>query len=848
MVHARGEDVRTAASWKMRPFSWQAAEQISHELGLPLLTGVVMARRGLTDPQQARAFLEPDGLVPNPFLLHGVEEAVERIAACLESGRRIVVHGDYDVDGISATALMVLGLRPFGVDPEWFLPSRFGHGYGLSRGAVEELAAGGPGLLITVDCGVNYPDEVQLAMSLGMDVVVTDHHTPGEVIPRTTIVHPRLSVYPGSDLCGVGVALKLLHGLHVRLADADEDRLPAGLLELLDLVALGTVADIVPLVGENRYYVKEGLKRIGWKPRPGIRALLDVANCTPETVDTSTVAYRLAPRLNAPGRLKSPDLPLQLLLTEDPATARSIAQRLDEINRDRQEVEAAILRDALSQAEALDPMPPALVLGAQGWHEGVVGIVASRLVERFHRPVILLAVKGERAKGSGRSIPSYDLIRGLTASAELLEVFGGHKQAAGLTLARTNVERFRESFLAHAASVLTDNDLTPTFSPDAVVSGSDLTIECAEALALLAPFGAGNPAVRLLALGAGLENVAPTRNGDHLRCNLVLDGVRARGIGFGLAKDPEVLALLGERLHAGVRLEVNRWNGTVRSEVVLNSLFAVDSAGEEALGCSPKCPYLDDLDAPPACPHCADPFGDTCIDADARVPGRDLRGQGRQFATIAQVVSSGEPVAVVACSVAHRLGQVAAMVPLRDVGATGVDCVSRLCWRTRLAGLREDTLLFMDWTAAVRRHELLGCRHHLIALDPPHRRSHLALLKSYVDTGGAVHLCYGGPEREFTERFLKASAHPRVWMVPLYRALRSGMTRGQAMDHVARRAWEEGTIPPTGEDLQRAWRILEAMDLVAVQPEGPDRDPSTVEEYVAAAADYEEAVRLCRML
>lgn len=807
-----------------------------------------MARRGLTDARQARAFLEPDGVIPSPFLMHGVEEAVEKIRAYLESGQRIVIYGDYDVDGISATTLAVQGLQAFGAAPEWFLPSRFGHGYGLSRSAVEELAAGGPGLLITVDCGVNYPDEVQLAMSLGMDVIVTDHHTLGEVLPPTIIVHPRLDDYPGSDLCGVGVALKLLHGLHVRLEGAAEDRLPADLLAVLDLVALGTVADVVPLTGENRYYVKEGLKRIGWNPRPGIKALLQVANCAPESVNTGTVAFRLAPRLNAPGRLDSPDLPLQLMLTEDPVTAQTIAQRLDQINRERQEVEAAILRDALSQAESLDPMPPALVLGAEGWHEGVVGIVASRLVERFHRPVILLAMDQERARGSGRSIPQYNLMSGLTASADLLTVFGGHKQAAGLTLTRTNVDRFRETFLEHATSVLTESDLTPTFSPDAVVSGSDLTIECAEALELLAPFGAGNPAVRLLALGAEMENVASTRNGDHLRCNFVLDGVRTRGIGFGLAKDPKMLALEGERLHAGLRLEINRWRSTVRSEVILNSFFAVDSVGEKALGCSPECPYLDDVSASPPCLHCANPFVDTHVDVECGVPGRDLRGEGRQFSTIAQVISSGEPVVIVVCSVAHRLGQVAAMIPLRELGATGVDCVSRLCWRTRPAGVREDALLFVDWTAAVRRHELIRHRRHLIALDPPYHRNHVALLKEYADTGGSVHLCYGEPECEFTERFLKASAHPRVWMVPLYRAIRSGMSIAQAMKQVTEQAWEERAIPPTGEDLQRARRILEAIDLTSGRAEKEDCDLSLVEEYVAAAADCDEAVRLCRML
>ncbi len=841
--------MQISTAWDIRPFRWDVAEGISRELNLPLLVGVVMARRGFSGPEEAHNFLYPDGIVPSPFLLGGVTEAVDRIAAHLDAGSRVVVYGDYDVDGISAGALMVLGLRELGMKPECILPNRFEHGYGLSAGAVHQLAAGGPGLLITVDCGVNYPEEVALAQSLGMEVVVTDHHTLGETMPRAVVVHPRIREYPGSDLCGVGVAFKLLHGLHVRLRGELEDRVPPSLRSLLDLVALGTIADIVPLIGENRYYVKEGLRRMAWGARPGLRALMDVSNCVPESIDTAAVAYRIAPRLNAPGRLDSPDLPLKLLLTEDMEEARVIAARLNNMNRERQEVEAAILKEALALAEKEDPASPALVLAGEGWHEGVVGIVASRLVEKFYRPVVLLALAGDRAKGSGRSIPAYDLISGLTEASHLLDVYGGHKQAAGLTLHRARVDELRTALVADAAASLTQADLTPVYAPDAIVSGTELTLDTAEALGLLGPFGAGNPQVRLLALGAEFDNVACTRNGDHLLCALAVDGLRIRGIGFGLAKTLSAAGLQDSRRHAALRLEANRWNDIVRPEVVIHSLFDVNEFGEDALGCAPDCPYLDDLLAPPACAHCSEPLAglDTVHDV-TEVPGRDLRGAGMQLSTIAQVVSAGEPTAIVACSVTPRLGQVAGRVPFDRLGVPGVDCVGRLCWRTRLAGLRSDSLLFVDWTAAGRRADLLKGRRHIIVLDPPYHASHTALLHLCSDAGATIHLCYGPEEREFTERFLRASTHPRTWMVPLYRALRGGAGRDEALRIVAREAWDSGSIPPSRDELQRAWRILAALGLTESSQASLRLDPSAIPEYAEGEAEYEEAVRLCRTL
>ncbi len=840
--------VNDSACWNVKPFSWAAAEEISRELGVPLLVGTVLARRGFGGADAARSFLSAEQEIPSPFACHGVRAAVKRVARAISASERVVIHGDYDVDGISASALVTLGLRHFGIDATCLLPDRCGHGYGLSEGAVREMAQGGSGLLITVDCGVNYPDEVALARSLGLEVIVTDHHRPGDVLPACTVVHPQLGGYPGSELCGVGVALKMLHGLHVELCGAEEDRLPDALVNHLDLVALGTIADIVPLVGENRYYVAEGLRRIAVASRPGLRALLEVAKCAPHLVNSNTVAFRLAPRLNAPGRLANPDLPLRLLLTEDSAEAEGMAAQLDSLNRQRQEVEASILQQALQMVEETDPLPPLLVLAGEGWHEGVIGIVASRLVDRLHRPVIMLALSGDRAKGSGRSIPAYDLVDGLRSCSGLLDVYGGHCQAAGLTLRRAMVDGFRRHMTEHAAARLTARDLLPSVAPDAIVSGPELTLDTVDALSRLAPFGAGNPPVKLLALGADLDNVGCTRNGNHLRCTLVLDGVRTRGIGFGLA--PEASGLRAEHggVHAELKLEAGEWNGLVRPEVMLAGFYRSPDMGESALGCSPDCPYLDSLEATPPCSICRDPLQLAQRECGPGLPGRDMRDQGVLYSTLAQVVSSGEPVGVIGVSVPHRLRQVASRVPLRDLGVTGVDCVSRLCWRTRLPELRPEAVLFLDWTAAVRRAPLLESRRHLLVIDPPFNQAHVAMLHHFESGYGVVHLCYGDEERRFTEKYLQLTEHPRTWMVPLYRALRAGMDRSQAFHRVSTALLESHGVLASADDLLHAWGILSDMGLTSAGGEVTSIDADDVPRYASAVASYREAVNLCRTL
>ena len=477
----------------MTPCPRPEVTALASALGLSETTASVLVRRGYSDPAHARAFLEADIPEHDPFLLGDMEAACAAIRAAIADGKPICVHGDYDVDGICATALAVTVLRELGAEVSWHLPSRFEEGYGLSGETLTRLAGEETGLVLTVDCGITAVEEVAHAKELGLDVVVTDHHRPGETLPDCPVVATRPSDYPFPELCGTGVVYKLAQALGA----ADLDR-------RLDLVALATVADVVPLLDENRGLVAAGLKRLAVTTNPGLRALMGAARVDPATVDAGAIGFRLAPRINAAGRLGHPGTALELLLTDDPKEADRLAGELETLNRDRQAVEDRILREALAQVAEWPEAKQrrrGYVLAGEDWHRGVIGIVASRLVERFHRPVVLIAGGDEEWTGSGRSIPAFDLHGALGACAGLLGRWGGHRAAAGLSIRPENVEAFAEAFAARAAEELAEEDLAPVVRVDAVVRGTELTLDLCSELERLAPFGLGNPGVTLLAVG-----------------------------------------------------------------------------------------------------------------------------------------------------------------------------------------------------------------------------------------------------------------------------------------------------------------------------------------------------------
>ncbi len=551
--------------WTVAPGSPGEARGLAEALGVTETTARVLLRRGYRDVEAARAFLDGRSPSHDPRLLGDVEGACEAIRAAIASGMRICVHGDYDVDGICATALAVICLRELGADVGWHLPSRFEEGYGLSGATLQRIAEEGYGLVLTVDCGITAAEEVDVAAALGLQVVVTDHHQPGERLPACPIVATRPSEYPFPELCGTGVVYKLAQALGA----PDLDR-------HLDLVALATIADVVPLVDENRVLAIAGLKRLALAQRPGIAALQRTARVDPAAVDEGAVAFRLAPRINAAGRLCRPEAALELLLTDDPDEAARLAQRLEELNRDRQMVEDKILRSAVEQIESWPEARRAqrgYVVADEGWHEGVIGIVASRLVEKYRRPVVLIAGTDGDWKGSGRSIASFDLHGALGACASHLERFGGHRAAAGLSIRPENVEAFVAAFAAHADSVLADDDLSPPLVVDAVVPGRGCTLELAEELRRLAPFGLGNPGVTLLVAGCELTELQTVGEGKHLRFRAVDEGGTAgSAIAFGLGSQLDRWRRVGA-YDLAFRLDANTWNGTTAPQLVVKRIF-----------------------------------------------------------------------------------------------------------------------------------------------------------------------------------------------------------------------------------------------------------------------------------
>jgi single-stranded-DNA-specific exonuclease len=560
-------------SWTIRPCPYREVALLARELRITELTAAVLVRRGYGTLETARAFLAAEPPGHDPFLLGDMRAACERIRAAVAAGKRVCVHGDYDVDGICATALAVLTLRELGADVSWHLPSRFDEGYGVSAATIGRLADEGVGLVLTVDCGITAVAEVAEATARGLEVVVTDHHRPGDELPDCPVVATRPSEYPFQELCGTGVVYKLAEALGVDVS------------RHLDLVALATIADVVPLVDENRALATAGLLALARTQKPGLQALMACAGVDPAAVDAGGVGFRLAPRINAAGRLGHPGIALALLLTEDKAEAKRLANELERLNRDRQGVEERIVREAIARVEEWPEAQQrrrGYVLADADWHEGVIGIVASRLVERFHRPVVLIAGGEDGWKGSGRSTSSFDLHAALGACSEHLERFGGHRAAAGLSIRPENVEAFAEAFARHADANVADEELRPLTLVDAVLPrGTKLTLELAAELARLAPFGLGNPEVTLLAPSAELAGLQTVGDGKHLRFRVRQEGADAGGaIAFGFGGQLDRLRRPG-RYDVAFRLQENRWNGTVAPQLTIRRVFDADERFEE---------------------------------------------------------------------------------------------------------------------------------------------------------------------------------------------------------------------------------------------------------------------------
>lgn len=537
---------------------------LSAELGIAPLTVRILLGRGVSTVRGCRDFLDGRlAALPDPFLLQGMDAAVARLIQAIERGERIAVHGDYDVDGISGTALLVETLRGFGASVEYHIPLRLKDGYGLSAEALEKAAAGGAKVALSVDCGVSAVAEARLAASLGMDLIITDHHQPPELLPEAfAILNPHLPGcrFPFKDLAGVGVAFFLLAGLRKGLRERGvfAGRAEPDLRHSLDLVALGTIADIVPLQGVNRMLTKVGLSVLAHGARPGIRALKEVAAVSEMTC--GAVGFRLAPRLNAAGRLEDAALGVQLMLEAVLAKARETARTLDGFNRQRQVIEQETLRQAIERLEEKgEGKERSIVLADKRWHPGVIGIVASRLVERYHRPTVLIALENGLGKGSARSISGFHLYRGLRRCQEHLAGFGGHEFAAGLTIEADRLDIFTADFEKVAREFLSEEDLLPRRAHDGEVSLEELDQAMVRELAALAPFGAGNPEPVFVASGVRAQQIRPVGE-EHLRFTARQGGYSLPCIAFGMANRQGELQGEVDLLFSPT---LNTWQGAV---------------------------------------------------------------------------------------------------------------------------------------------------------------------------------------------------------------------------------------------------------------------------------------------
>lgn len=549
--------------WVMKKPLSGAPSTASGALSLLPVTVAILAGRGIIEEAEFRSFLAPTlAEMLDPALLKGIAAAVVRLQAARCAGERVCVYGDYDVDGITGTSLLVSFLREAGFTCSYFIPNRFDDGYGLNSESLEQIIALGATVVVSVDCGITSVNEALLCRERGVDLIIIDHHAPKDVIPAACAVVNPLQPgcgYPFKVLAGVGVAFNLLIALRSALREQGAFGSASGpdLRQWLDLVALGTIADVVPLTGQNRIYVFHGLKQLSGPGRPGLEALKRVAGIQ-GTVNCGQVGFRLAPRLNAAGRMESAVPGVDLLLSADPAECLAIATELDAANAERQAVERLIFEEAIRMVESSAGFPRqrSIVLASDSWHQGVIGIVASRMAERYHRPTILIALGADGAgKGSGRSIPGFHLLDAITACSAHLERFGGHRHAAGIGLQAERVSAFADAFESVADELLAEEDLAPRLEIDAELQPEEVTRELAQELKRLEPFGSGNPEPVLMLRAMTVSERRVVGDG-HLRLRLTREGCSFSAIAFRMAQretpGPIDVAFFPE---------INEWNG-----------------------------------------------------------------------------------------------------------------------------------------------------------------------------------------------------------------------------------------------------------------------------------------------
>ncbi len=822
----------------LEPFAYAEAAALARELDLAGPVAIALVRRGLRTVSDARAFLSADES-HDPAAFNGMDAAVGTIRSAIARGERITVHGDYDVDGVTSTAILVAALRELGADCDWMIPDRVGDGYGVTMETVTKLEERGTQLVVTVDCGITSVAEIEEGARRGIAAVVTDHHQPGDELPDCPIVHPIVGEYPCPDLCAAAVAHKLVAAL-IGAERAERD---------LDLVGLATIADMVPLRGENRSLARRGIAAARRARRPGLRALMQVAGVTPERVDEGDFSFRLAPRINAAGRLYRADAGVELFLTSDEARAKEIAGDLDRANHERRATERDVLADA-QRRFAEDPDAndvPGLVVWGEDWHAGVVGICASRMAERHGRPAVLIALDAKgRGKGSGRSVPGFDLLAALRACGEHLARFGGHRAAAGLEIEPENLDAFRDAFVAYTAQHLNLGAAASTPSVDVVVGGECLDHELATQLARLGPFGVGNPPIRLLVPSAQIEDVHGIGAEErHSRFALRSGGRRASGVAFGINGSLASLAEDGP-LDVSLRLELNEWNGAVSAQVVLEDTHPIGPPASRDWSCPPDeqaervAAELQRTPTAPTGEKLPQEVGNQPLDAGGALAlaarTRVERGPGSAVAAIASLVSSGAPVLAVCADALWRRPLIERLIPpgrfavggnavlaCRGSLDAGQDAVEALL----AAG--DGGLVQADWYALESAPLLPARFEHVVVLDPaPSLR-----LEALVAAGqGFLHLLAESADAALTLRAAELQCPTRDALASVYRGLREAGAGSLA---------ERGTVlcgdAGTGRSPEAGARTLRVLGEIGVVQVSDSCGEQTVEPVSSKGGD-----------
>lgn len=553
--------------WEICKNNKEQIEKLVKESNLSSLLASILINRNITTLQEVELFLNPTrNDFHDPFLMPDMDKAVERILKAIKNQEKVIIYGDYDVDGITSITVLKKFLAERGLNVGEYTPNRLDEGYGLNKKAIKTIQEQGYTLMITVDCGISGNEEIAYSMELGMEIIVTDHHEPGEEIPNCIAVvdaKRKDNKYPFNQLAGVGVVFKLIQAISIKLGlDAKE------YLKYLDIVCVGTISDIVPLVDENRVISKLGLKLIPMTKNVGLRALIKSAGY--QNIDSNSISFGIAPRINACGRMGAQEEALKLFLTNEQEEANKITEVLNEYNLERQQTEKTIFEQAIEQIEKTEKDKPCIVLGQEGWHHGVIGIVSSKVTDLYFKPSILICFEGEEGKGSGRSIPGFDLHEALMNCSTHIEKFGGHSMAVGINVKRKNFEKFKKDFQEYAQSHGI-SDIIPVIKIDEETSLKEINLQTVKDLSLLEPYGEANKEPLFMIKNLKILAIRTLSEGKHLKLKLGQDSYIIDAIGFGIGELAENY-LIGDKLDVIGRLEINKFNETEQVQLVIKDI------------------------------------------------------------------------------------------------------------------------------------------------------------------------------------------------------------------------------------------------------------------------------------